>query len=215
MCMSSPVEAPHALSTVLKCVQRIVCVHVCDPRPQPLDDCSANAGIDICLATQASAFNKLCRIYAPRFRQVRPALSSCSQRKSLLQQPRLNFYPYHTRSTSTQPFCQFNNCHASSWLQHTHPPPTPIAQCPAHQHTQVALGIWGPEREQASNLAYSDVKAAFVHFIDSLNGNRPFIIASHSQGTRLALRLLADCVEGTPLADRFIAGACLCVCCGM
>lgn len=37
----------------------------------PLTDSWANFGIDVCLATQASCFNNVCRIYAPRYRQVR------------------------------------------------------------------------------------------------------------------------------------------------
>jgi len=57
---------------------------------------------------------------------------------------------------------------------------------------------------QALALAYSDVKAAFDNFLQR-TGNRPFVIASHSQGTYHALRLLAEEVDGTPLQDRLVS----------
>jgi hypothetical protein len=60
---------------------------------------------------------------------------------------------------------------------------------------------------QALELAYGDVKKAFEHFISHLCvDGRPFIVAAHSQGTRMVARLLAECVEGTPLVERLVAG---------
>mgnify|MGYP001813792922 FL=1 len=53
-------------------------------------------------------------------------------------------------------------------------------------------------------LAYGDVKAAFQNFL-TRTGDRPFIIASHSQGTYHALRLLAEVVDGTPLQARLVS----------
>jgi hypothetical protein len=62
-------------------------------------------------------------------------------------------------------------------------------------------------RMQALELAYGDVKKAFEHFISHLCvDGRPFIVAAHSQGTRMVARLLAECVEGTPLVERLVAG---------
>jgi hypothetical protein len=63
---------------------------------------------------------------------------------------------------------------------------------------------WSGSSEQAMDLAYSDVKRAFVAFLAQTHG-RPFIIASHSQGSRHALRLLAEEIDGTPLANRMVA----------
>lgn len=112
----------------------------------PLDDGAANWGIKMVLATQASCFNGLCRIYAPRYRQVTLA------------------GVYYAQGSVEN-------------------------------------------RLAAIELAYSDVRAAFQHFLSHLcKGDRPFIVASHSQGTRMAARLLAEFVEGTDLVDRFIAG---------
>lgn len=47
-------------------------------------------------------------------------------------------------------------------------------------------------REQAIDVAYADVAAAFEHFLDEWNGERPIILAGHSQGSEHALRLLRD-----------------------
>jgi pimeloyl-ACP methyl ester carboxylesterase len=59
--------------------------------------------------------------------------------------------------------------------------------------------------EKAMDLAYSDVERAFQFFLDHTQG-RPFIIASHSQGTTHAFRLIEEHVDGTPLAGRMVAG---------
>merc|ERR1719215_189991 len=48
------------------------------------------------------------------------------------------------------------------------------------------------EAIQAFELAYSDVRRAFIHFVDDpANWDRPFILAGHSQGSLLLTRLLA------------------------
>ncbi|TGE19832.1 DUF3089 domain-containing protein [Hymenobacter elongatus] len=46
--------------------------------------------------------------------------------------------------------------------------------------------------QDALNLAYSDVKAAFQYYLAHYNQGRPIIIASHSQGTFHATRLLHE-----------------------
>ena len=56
----------------------------------------------------------------------------------------------------------------------------------------------------AADLAYSDVKAAFTSFLETI-GSRPFILASHSQGSLHATRLLLDALDGTPAASRCVA----------
>lgn len=58
---------------------------------------------------------------------------------------------------------------------------------------------------KALDLAYSDVLAAFDFYIKYENQKRPFIIASHSQGSRHAIRLLKDRIESSPLRDRLVA----------
>ena len=58
--------------------------------------------------------------------------------------------------------------------------------------------------EKALNLAYEDVRAAFLYFLENYNGGRPFIIASHSQGSRHADMLLREEVVGRGLRSQLI-----------
>ncbi|MBA2934069.1 DUF3089 domain-containing protein [Sphingomonas sp. CGMCC 1.13654] len=58
--------------------------------------------------------------------------------------------------------------------------------------------------QPAMDLAYSDVLRAFRFYIAHVNKGRPFIVASHSQGTAHAVRLLQDEIIGTPLQSRLV-----------
>jgi hypothetical protein len=58
---------------------------------------------------------------------------------------------------------------------------------------------------RAMQVAYSDVAAAFRFYISHRNRGRPFIIASHSQGTAHAIRLLQAEILGTPLQRHLVA----------
>lgn len=57
----------------------------------------------------------------------------------------------------------------------------------------------------AFHLAYQDVLLAFNHYLKHENKGRPFIIAGHSQGSLLGLRLLEDIIDPSELADQLIA----------
>jgi len=57
----------------------------------------------------------------------------------------------------------------------------------------------------AFELAYEDVKASFQYYLDNYNQGRPFIIASHSQGTTHAKVLLKEMIDGTNLQNRMVA----------
>ncbi len=59
--------------------------------------------------------------------------------------------------------------------------------------------------EAAFELAYSDVKAAFEYYLKHYNAGRPIIIASHSQGTTHAKRLLKAFFDGKQLQNQLIA----------
>ena len=76
--------------------------------------------------------------------------------------------------------------------------------------------LYAPQYRQASltalkksppavELAYSDVARAFRYFIEHENHGRPFIIASHSQGSMHAVKLLQAEILGTPLQERLVA----------
>ena len=57
---------------------------------------------------------------------------------------------------------------------------------------------------QALDLAYHDVDMAFTEFLRQA-GDRPIILAGHSQGALHLTRLLRDRVAGKPLAKRIVA----------
>lgn len=79
--------------------------------------------------------------------------------------------------------------------------------------------IWAPRYRQATfgaflttkaeaisalDLAYADVLAAFDQFVEEA-GDRPIILAGHSQGALHLTRLLAERIAGTPMQSRIVA----------
>jgi hypothetical protein len=57
----------------------------------------------------------------------------------------------------------------------------------------------------AFELAYQDVKAAFDYYLLHENAGKPIIIASHSQGSTHAIRLLKELFDGKPLHKKLVA----------
>lgn len=57
---------------------------------------------------------------------------------------------------------------------------------------------------QAFEIAYNDVKTAFEYYLNHHNNNRLIIIASHSQGTTHAIRLLQEFFDNKPLAEKLV-----------
>jgi hypothetical protein len=106
----------------------------------PLDDQEANARAELFLRGQASAFNEVGAIWAPRYRQA-------------------TFGAFLTSEANAQ---------------------------------------------KALDLAYHDVAAAFDVFVREA-GDRPIILAGHSQGALHLVRLLREKVARTPLAKRVVA----------
>ena len=106
----------------------------------PLDNAEANGRAELFLRGQASAFNAVGGVWAPRYRQA-------------------TFGAFLT--------------------------------------SEAAAG-------QALDAAYRDVDAAFTQFLKEA-GDRPLILAGHSQGALHLTRLLKERVAGTPLAKRIVA----------
>ena len=73
------------------------------------------------------------------------------------------------------------------------------------QATLAAFYATGENGPQALGLAYQDVVTAFRHYIAHFNEGRPFILASHSQGSRHADLLLRDEIIHTELMDQLVA----------
>lgn len=72
-------------------------------------------------------------------------------------------------------------------------------------HLHAFFGKDKKSAEQALDLAYDDVKAAFRYYLAHFNQGRPFIIAGHSQGGRHGMFLLRDLIENTPLQNQLVA----------
>lgn len=60
------------------------------------------------------------------------------------------------------------------------------------------------DKKQALDIAYTDVKSAFEYYLQHWNHGRPIVIASHSQGTVLAKRLLKEFFDGKPLQKQLV-----------
>jgi len=58
---------------------------------------------------------------------------------------------------------------------------------------------------KSGDFAYGDVDRAFSYFLEHYSKGRPFIIASHSQGTEHGFNLIRRRIDGTPLAQRLVA----------
>lgn len=57
----------------------------------------------------------------------------------------------------------------------------------------------------ALQLAYADVRQAFIFYLENYNNGRPIILASHSQGATHALLLLKEFFDCKPLQNQLIA----------
>ncbi len=57
----------------------------------------------------------------------------------------------------------------------------------------------------AFELAYEDIKSSFEYYLKTWNKGRPVIIASHSQGSLHAERLLKEFFEEKPLRNKLVA----------
>jgi hypothetical protein len=79
----------------------------------------------------------------------------------------------------------------------------------APRYRQAHLGMYYEKDTlkalKAFDLAYSDVRNAFLKFLE-FNETRPIVIASHSQGTTHAKRLMKEFFDGKPLAERLVVG---------
>jgi hypothetical protein len=82
-----------------------------------------------------------------------------------------------------------------------------VAEVWAPRYRQAAFGAFllkSEDAQKALDLAYGDVAAAFDPFVRDA-GDRPIILAGHSQGALHLERLLRDKVTGKPIAKRVVA----------
>lgn len=78
----------------------------------------------------------------------------------------------------------------------------------APRYRQAHIGMYAEpdsvSKYAAFNLAYDDVKRAFLYYLENENKGRPIIIASHSQGTTHATRLLKEFFDQKPLSKQLV-----------
>jgi hypothetical protein len=75
----------------------------------------------------------------------------------------------------------------------------------APKYRQAVFGAFltgKPEASRALDLAYRDVAQAFDFFVGTVRPDEPIVLAGHSQGALMVLRLLREKVIGTPLEKR-------------
>lgn len=79
----------------------------------------------------------------------------------------------------------------------------------APRYRQAHLQVFYTEdmslKKQALEYAYQDVATAFKHYLKNFNEGRPIIIASHSQGTLHAARLLEEFFDQKELKMKLVA----------
>lgn len=55
------------------------------------------------------------------------------------------------------------------------------------------------------NIAFEDIKSAFLYYLDNYNNKRPIVIAGFSQGADMSIRLIKECFGDKSLQDRLVA----------
>lgn len=71
-------------------------------------------------------------------------------------------------------------------------------------HINAFFSFSKEKADAAFALAYEDIKTAFQYYLTQYNKGRPFIIAGHSQGAKLAEWLLRDFVDGKALQKQLV-----------
>ncbi len=71
-------------------------------------------------------------------------------------------------------------------------------------HLKAFFMTRSPQSQDAFDIAYSDVKAAFEYYLAHYNHDRPIVIAAHSQGSLHAIRLLKEFFDNKPLQKQLV-----------
>ena len=75
-------------------------------------------------------------------------------------------------------------------------------------YSQASIEVYGlPEAEAESffETAYADIENAFIHFLNSVKSNRPFVLAGFSQGADMCIRLLKEHGNDPEVKKRLVA----------
>lgn len=97
---------------------------------------------------------------------------------------------------------------AALFVRHQASPFNRVAAIWAPKYRQATFGAFLTDKadaQQAIDLAYGDVLAAFDAFVRQAPADRPIILAAHSQGSLHLTRLLRERIAGKPIAARIAA----------
>ena len=72
-------------------------------------------------------------------------------------------------------------------------------------HIRSFFDPYKKEGDEALDIAYADVKKAFLYYLEHDNKGKPFIMASHSQGARHLIQLMQELIDGQELQKQLIA----------
>ncbi len=76
----------------------------------------------------------------------------------------------------------------------------------APYYRQITLSAYSVDNSYAYlNIAYQDVKAAFIYYMQNYNNERPFVLAGFSQGSQLGLMLMEDLFDESKYSDKLVA----------
>lgn len=75
----------------------------------------------------------------------------------------------------------------------------------APRYRQAHLSAFFTKDSAAFETAYDDVRNAFLYYLQHFNNGRPIIIAGHSQGALMSIRLLKEFFDGKPLQQNLVA----------
>ncbi|HTT98892.1 MAG TPA: DUF3089 domain-containing protein [Rhizomicrobium sp.] len=83
-----------------------------------------------------------------------------------------------------------------------------LIYAPRYRETSIYRYFSAPKdvAQKSVDMAYGDVDRAFTYFLEHYSKGRPFIIATHSQGTEHGIRLLRERIDRDPaLVKRLVA----------
>ncbi|MDE0871588.1 MAG: DUF3089 domain-containing protein [Flavobacteriales bacterium] len=77
---------------------------------------------------------------------------------------------------------------------------------PRYRQAHIGVFTWQDSlSSEALELAYEDVRAAFMHYLEHWNDGRGIILAGHSQGSWHERWLIQEFFDGQPLAGQLVA----------
>lgn len=77
------------------------------------------------------------------------------------------------------------------------------------QMTALVFDMDEQERAPYRQIAYGDVRAAFLYYMEHINNGRPIILAGFSQGSELALMLLEEFFDEPAYSEKLVAAYCI------